>query len=120
LRKQLLRLEYYERDLTALAAGGVVVVAVIPGDGQRPESLALLRFRRSGVDRERLALHLHGGVGIGRKVAGVAGDQQAALFGQACHRPGMAKNTYGTGSFVLLNSGPEPPSVPDGLLATVA
>ncbi|HET9677280.1 MAG TPA: FGGY family carbohydrate kinase, partial [Solirubrobacterales bacterium] len=53
-------------------------------------------------------------------VAGVAGDQQAALFGQACHHPGMAKNTYGTGSFVLLNSGPEPPQVPDGLLATVA
>ncbi len=53
-------------------------------------------------------------------VAGVAGDQQAALFGQACHHPGMAKNTYGTGSFVLLNSGPEPPPVPDGLLATVA
>ena len=53
-------------------------------------------------------------------VAGIAGDQQAALFGQACHQPGMAKNTYGTGSFVLLNSGPEPPRVPDGLLATVA
>jgi glycerol kinase len=53
-------------------------------------------------------------------VAGVAGDQQAALFGQACHHPGMAKNTYGTGSFVLLNSGPEPPQVPDGLLGTVA
>ena len=53
-------------------------------------------------------------------VAGVAGDQQAALFGQACHRPGMAKNTYGTGSFVLLNSGPVPPPAPDGLLATVA
>jgi glycerol kinase len=53
-------------------------------------------------------------------VAGVAGDQQAALFGQACHQPGMAKNTYGTGSFVLLNSGPVPPPVPDGLLATVA
>jgi glycerol kinase len=53
-------------------------------------------------------------------VAGVAGDQQAALFGQACHQPGMAKNTYGTGSFVLLNSGPEPPRAPDGLLATVA
>lgn len=53
-------------------------------------------------------------------VAGVAGDQQAALFGQACHRPGMAKNTYGTGSFVLLNSGAEPPRVTDGLLATVA
>jgi glycerol kinase len=53
-------------------------------------------------------------------VAGVAGDQQAALFGQACHQPGMAKNTYGTGSFVLLNSGTEPPRAPDGLLATVA
>ena len=53
-------------------------------------------------------------------VAGVAGDQQAALFGQACHRPGMAKNTYGTGSFVLLNSGAEPPAAPEGLLATVA
>jgi glycerol kinase len=53
-------------------------------------------------------------------VAGVAGDQQAALFGQACHHPGMAKNTYGTGSFVLLNSGSEPPRVPEGLLATVA
>ena len=53
-------------------------------------------------------------------VAGVAGDQQAALFGQACHQPGMAKNTYGTGSFVLLNSGPELPRVPEGLLGTVA
>ncbi|HET7588756.1 MAG TPA: glycerol kinase GlpK [Solirubrobacterales bacterium] len=53
-------------------------------------------------------------------VAGIAGDQQAALFGQACHHPGMAKNTYGTGSFVLLNSGPEPPRVPEGLLGTVA
>jgi glycerol kinase len=53
-------------------------------------------------------------------VAGIAGDQQAALFGQACHRPGMAKNTYGTGSFVLLNTGSAAPRPPDGLLATVA
>ncbi|HEY0317656.1 MAG TPA: glycerol kinase GlpK [Solirubrobacterales bacterium] len=53
-------------------------------------------------------------------VAGVAGDQQAALFGQACHSPGMAKNTYGTGSFVLLNTGAEAPSPPDGLVTTVA
>jgi glycerol kinase len=53
-------------------------------------------------------------------VAGVAGDQQAALFGQACHHPGMAKNTYGTGSFVLLNSGTTPPPAPEGLLATIA
>ncbi len=53
-------------------------------------------------------------------VAGIAGDQQAALFGQACLRPGMAKNTYGTGSFVLLNAGTEPPPAPEGLLSTVA
>ena len=53
-------------------------------------------------------------------VAGVAGDQQAALFGQACHQPGMAKNTYGTGSFVLLNSGTELPPASEGLLTTVA
>jgi glycerol kinase len=53
-------------------------------------------------------------------VAGVAGDQQAALFGQACHSPGMAKNTYGTGSFVLLNTGTEAPPPPEGLVTTVA
>ncbi len=38
-------------------------------------------------------------------VAGIAGDQQAALYGQACHEPGLGKNTYGTGSFVLQNAG---------------
>jgi glycerol kinase len=53
-------------------------------------------------------------------VAGVAGDQQAALFGQACHSPGMAKNTYGTGSFVLLNTGTEALPPPEGLVTTVA
>jgi glycerol kinase len=53
-------------------------------------------------------------------VAGVAGDQQAALFGQACHAAGSAKNTYGTGSFVLLHSGEEAPPPAQGLLATVA
>jgi glycerol kinase len=53
-------------------------------------------------------------------VAGVAGDQQAALFGQACVEPGMAKTTYGTGSFVLLHSGFIVPEPGPGLLATVA
>jgi glycerol kinase len=53
-------------------------------------------------------------------VAGVAGDQQAALFGQACVDPGLGKNTYGTGSFVLLNSGYTPPDPAPGLLGTVA
>jgi glycerol kinase len=55
----------------------------------------------------------------GTPVAGVAGDQQSALFGQACVAPGMTKNTYGTGSFVLMNVGaPCPPPV-DGLLTSV-
>src|SRR5205085_5866639 len=53
-------------------------------------------------------------------VAGVAGDQQAALFGQACLDPGLGKNTYGTGSFVLLNAGAHPPAPRPGLLTTVA
>ncbi len=53
-------------------------------------------------------------------VSGIAGDQQAALFGQACVEPGMAKNTYGTGSFVLLNVGPTCPPPTDGMLTTVA
>jgi glycerol kinase len=53
-------------------------------------------------------------------VAGIAGDQQAALFGQACQRAGETKNTYGTGSFVLLNTGTEATDPGQGLLATVA
>jgi len=53
-------------------------------------------------------------------VSGIAGDQQAALFGQACVSPGLGKNTYGTGSFVLMNSGATPPPVSEGLLTTVA
>jgi glycerol kinase len=53
-------------------------------------------------------------------VAGVAGDQQAALFGQACVDPGEGKNTYGTGSFVLQNAGYQAPRPVPGLLATVA
>jgi glycerol kinase len=53
-------------------------------------------------------------------VAGVAGDQQAALFGHACLDPGLGKNTYGTGSFVLLNAGAEAPPPAEGLLTTVA
>jgi len=50
----------------------------------------------------------------------LAGDQQAALFGQACYTPGMAKNTYGTGSFILLNTGDRPVPSDKGLVTTVA
>ena len=61
-----------------------------------------------------------GAIGAGVPVAGVAGDQQAALFGQACLEPGMAKNTYGTGSFVLANVGGTCPEPVEGLLTTIA
>ncbi len=53
-------------------------------------------------------------------IAGIAGDQQAALFGQLCTQPGMVKNTYGTGSFVVLNTGDQPIESQHNLLSTVA
>jgi glycerol kinase len=58
--------------------------------------------------------------GITAPISGIAGDQQAALFGQACFDPGMAKNTYGTGSFVLVNLGSTLPAPAEGLLTTIA
>ncbi|NDG77736.1 MAG: glycerol kinase, partial [Acidimicrobiia bacterium] len=61
-----------------------------------------------------------GAIPAGVPVSGIAGDQQAALFGQACFTPGSAKNTYGTGSFVLLNVGTSCPAPTQGMLTTVA
>lgn len=54
------------------------------------------------------------------KIGGAAGDQQAALFGQTCFRPGMAKNTYGTGCFLLMNTGTKPVMSENGLITTIA
>jgi glycerol kinase len=68
---------------------------------------------RSGYDRSAW-------LPPGIPVAGIAGDQQAALFGQACVEPGMAKNTYGTGCFALLNTGERAVASGEGLLTTVA
>ncbi|MCU0620666.1 MAG: glycerol kinase GlpK [Gemmatimonadales bacterium] len=70
----------------------------------------------SGVVGEVRAEHL----GFPLPIAGLAGDQQAALFGQACTRRGQAKNTYGTGAFLLVHAGESPPTPGPGLLATVA
>ena len=69
---------------------------------------------RFGVTADTTAL------GAGVPISGIAGDQQAALFGQACVRPGLTKNTYGTGSFVLMNVGDTCPEPVEGLLTTVA
>lgn len=62
----------------------------------------------------------HHALPSGIPITGIAGDQQAALFGQACFSPGMAKNTYGTGSFVLMNIGEICPPPRSGLLTTIA
>jgi len=88
-------------------------------------------LRLLGVPRELLPVVLPSAGAFGKTVdlgwipggvpiAGIAGDQQAALFGQACFEPGMAKNTYGTGCFVLLNTGTTPVASRHGLLTTVA
>ena len=62
--------------------------------------------------------HTLGGAKI--PISGIAGDQQAALFGQACFEPGMAKNTYGTGCFMLMNTGEDMVLSKNGLLTTIA
>ena len=71
----------------------------------------------SGVVAETVDL---GWLPRGVPIAGIAGDQQAALFGQACHARGRAKNTYGTGCFILLNTGPVPVASTHGLVTTIA
>ncbi len=71
----------------------------------------------SGVFGETADL---GWLPAGIPIAGIAGDQHAAMFGQACHQPGMAKNTYGTGCFMLLNTGVTPIVSTRGLLTTIA
>jgi glycerol kinase len=74
---------------------------VVPSSLRRGEAIALLGGRELPL-------------------GGIAGDQQAALFGQACFRPGMAKNTYGTGCFMLMNTGQAPQASVNRLLTTVA
>ena len=88
-------------------------------------ALELLRIPRAVLPRVVSSSLAHGeafAVLGGREVTlgGIAGDQQAALFGQACFKPGMAKNTYGTGCFVLMNTGREPQASANRLLTTVA
>jgi glycerol kinase len=87
--------------------------------------LALLRIPRGVLPRVVPSMLPRGSVFAkigGREVplGGIAGDQQAALFGQACFEPGMAKNTYGTGCFMLMNTGRDPLHSSNRLLTTVA
>ena len=88
-----------------------------------PELLELLRVPRALLPDVHPSAHAFGMLpadflGEPLVIGGVAGDQQAALFGQACHRPGMAKNTYGTGCFMLLHTGDRAVRSENGLVTT--
>jgi glycerol kinase len=87
------------------------------------ELLEILRVPRAILPDVYPSAHVFGMIapsvlGAAVPIAGIAGDQQAALFGQGCHRPGMAKNTYGTGCFMLLNTGARAVASANGLLTT--
>ncbi len=89
------------------------------------ELLKLLSVPRAMLPEVRSSSEQYGEVSrqlfpAGAPIAGIAGDQQAALFGQACFRPGMAKNTYGTGCFLLMNTGDKAVPSHNNLLTTVA
>lgn len=89
------------------------------------ELLKLLDVPRAMLPEVRSSSEVYGTTdpevfGAAVPIAGDAGDQQAALFGQACFEPGSAKNTYGTGCFMLLNTGSKPVPSQKGLLTTVA
>ncbi|MFY9314742.1 MAG: glycerol kinase GlpK [Burkholderiales bacterium] len=90
-----------------------------------PELLKLLRVPRAILPDVYPSSHAFGMIapavlGVPIPVTGMAGDQQAALFGQGCHQAGMAKNTYGTGCFLLMHTGKRVVASTNGLLATAA
>ncbi len=87
-----------------------------------PELLDAMEIPAAVLPEIRSSSEVYGtatGVLDGVPIAGILGDQQAALFGQACFTPGEAKNTYGTGCFLLMNTGTEPVPSNSGLLTTV-
>lgn len=89
------------------------------------ELLTLLDIPRSLLPQVRSCSEVYGQTAVGLlgaqiPIAGIAGDQQAATFGQAALEPGMAKNTYGTGCFMLLNTGEKPIASDHKLLTTIA
>ena len=85
-----------------------------------PELLELFGIPASMLPRVASSSEVYGYTRAGVPIAGIAGDQQAALFGQMCLEPGSVKCTYGTGSFLLMNSGPKPMDSQNNLLTTVA
>ena len=108
----------------ATNASRTLLLALSTGDWD-DYAIEMLRIPRAVLPRVVPSSLAHGqafAVVNGHEVslAGIAGDQQAALFGQACFSPGMAKNTYGTGCFMLMNTGREPQRSMNRLLTTIA
>jgi glycerol kinase len=114
-----------ERHLTEASNASRTLMFNIHDGAWDEELLALLRIPPEILPEVAPSSTVYGttGAGIfakGVPVAGIAGDQQAALFGQLCDRPGMVKNTYGTGCFMLLHTGERPASSERNLVTTVA
>jgi glycerol kinase len=120
-------------NLTGGATGGVHVTDVTNASRTLlfnyttldwdPEILQLMGIPRSMLPAVKASSEVYGrgqGVLAGIPIAGDLGDQQAALFGQTCYSPGEAKNTYGTGCFMLLNTGTKAVPSNNGLLTTLA
>jgi len=85
------------------------------------ELLEILKVPRNMLPKVAQSSEVYGNFeGLDIPIAGIGGDQQAALFGQACHKPGMVKNTYGTGCFMLMNTGKDAMLSKNNLLTTVA
>ena len=84
------------------------------------EILKILNIPRAMLPEVKGSSEVYGHTTKGVPIAGIAGDQHAALFGQACFEPGMAKNTYGTGCFLLMNTGEKAIQSKNNLLTTIA
>jgi glycerol kinase len=105
-------------------ASRTLMAGLLTGDWDE-ELLGILRVPREVLPQIRPSSGILGDVSSvaplrGVPVSGIAGDQQAALFGQGCFSPGMAKNTYGTGCFMLMNTGTRPVVSRNRLLSTIA
>ena len=112
-----------KRHLTDVSnASRTMLLNLKTGDWD-PELLDLFDVPRSVLPEVRSSSEVYAETslfGNSIPIAGIAGDQQAALFGQVCNRPGMVKNTYGTGCFMLMNTGTKPIASKNNLLSTVA
>ena len=112
-----------KRHVTDVSNASRTMLFNIERDAWDGELLELLEIPESLLPTVRSSSEIYGETELlgGRvPIAGIAGDQQAALFGQLCVRPGMVKSTYGTGCFILMNTGTRPHPSKDNLLTTVA